>query len=209
MQFASKDRNLMIFERLYGAAERFDDLPWHDPDPPELLVDAMAARPDTGTALDIGCGSGTYSLYMAGRGYAVTALDFMPQAIEMTANRASDAGHAIETVQESVLTWSTERQFDLILDVGCLHSLPLAERATYSRQLCRWLAPGGDFVLIHCGSRGWWDRWPIGPHRIARDKVVELFAPDLTPHEYRDESLRLPVFIGCSALAARYWFKRT
>jgi SAM-dependent methyltransferase len=208
MQFATKDRNLMIFERLYGAAEAFDDLPWHDPEPPELLVDAMASRANPGTALDIGCGGGTYSLYMAGRGYAVTGLDFMPQAIEMTANRASNAGCAVETVQASVLTWSTDRLFDVILDVGCLHSLPLADRTTYSEQLCRWLAPGGDFVLIHCGSRGWWDRWPIGPHRIARDNVVELFAPELTLHDYRDEKLRLPAFIGCSALAARYWFKR-
>jgi SAM-dependent methyltransferase len=202
------NRNLMVFDRLYGKAKTHHDLPWHDPEPPPMLVDALDHRTAAGRALDIGCGAGTYSLYMAERGYAVTGIDFMPQAIHMLRERAAEADANVEAVQADIKTWQCDRPFDVILDVGCLHSLPPSERETYKQQLSRWLAPGGDFVLIHCGSRGWWDRWPIGPHRVGREQIVELFAPELTLHEYRDEHLRLPIFIGCSALASRYWFRR-
>jgi len=202
------DLNLKVFQRLYGKANACDDLPWHDPVPPALLVAALDRRDAPGTALDIGCGAGTYALYMAERGYQVTAVDFMPKAVEMLQRRATDAGLDVRAVQADIKTWSSDGQFDIILDVGCLHSFPLPDRETYKRQLCRWLAPGGDFVLSHCGSRGWWDRWPVGPHRISREEVARLFSPELTLRECREERLRLPLFIGRSALASRYWFTR-
>ena len=201
------DANLRVFERLYANAAAAGDLPWHDPEPPPLLVTALDARPRPGRALDVGCGAGTYSIYMAQRGYAVTAIDFMPQAIRLLGE--ARAGLDIEPVQADVLAWSAESPFDVVLDVGCLHSLQSADRATYKRRLCEWLAPGGDFVLVHCGSRGWWDRWPLGPRRVGRTEVEALFAPELTLREYREERLRLPLFLGCSALASRYWFRRT
>ncbi len=43
-----------------------------------MLVRTLDQRATPGNALDIGCGAGTYSLYMAGGGYTVTAIDFMP-----------------------------------------------------------------------------------------------------------------------------------
>lgn len=203
-----KDANLRVFERLYRKAKTHDDLPWHRPDPPALLVAAIDRRDRPGRALDIGCGTGTYSLYMAERGCRVTAIDFMPQAIAMLRQRAAEAGHSIEAIQADIKTWSTDQQFDLVLDVGCLHSLRLSDREIYKRQLCQWLAPGGDFVLVHCGSRGWWDRWPVGPHRVSRAEVVRLFAPELALTEYSSERMPLPLFVGGSALASRYWFTR-
>lgn len=203
-----KDMNLRVFERLYSSAETHSDLPWHEPEPPALLVAALDRREGASRALDVGCGAGTYSLYMAGRGYDVTGIDFMPQAIDMLRRRAADAGQQITAVQADIRTWSVDRPFDVILDVGCLHSLPKPEREIYKQQLCRWLAPGGDFILIHCGSRGWWDRWPVGPHRASRNDVVKLFSPELTLRECRAERLELPAFIGFSALASRYWFTR-
>ena len=46
---------------------------------PELagLVDGRAP----GRALDIGCGTGTDALYLAGRGWDTTGIDFAPEAI--------------------------------------------------------------------------------------------------------------------------------
>jgi len=36
---------------------------------------------------------------------------------------------------------------------------------------------------------------------------VALFAPALPLREYRDERLRLPLFVSCSAMAAHCWFR--
>lgn len=199
----------LVFKRLYGAAETAKDLPWYEPEPPALLVEALNARPGAGRALDVGCGAGTHVLYMASRGHAVTGIDLMPRAIELLRASARETGNHITAVQADIKTWEADQPFDVILDVGCLHSLSAAERLIYRRQLLRWLAPGGDYILIHLGRRAWWDMWPIGPHRIEAAKIIALFAPELRLHDSEAEIKRgLPWLVGGSMLTMRYWFKR-
>lgn len=202
-------QSVKIFERLYAGAKTAEDLPWHSDEPPPLLIKALDQRAAPGTALDVGCGAGTYSVFMARRGYRVTALDFMPQAIEMVRCRAAEAGLDIEAIQGDVETWSSDRQYHVVLDVGCLHSLGSIDCAGYKQQLLKWLAPGGDFILLHFGRRGWWDRWPIGPSRVYRDEIVTLFGPELELVEYLPERLgKVGPVLGFSALVGRYWFRR-
>jgi len=202
-------RSRKVFDRLYGSATGFEDLPWHEPEPPPLLVEALEQRDVPGAALDIGCGAGTYSLYMADRGYEVTAIDFMSQAVEMVRRRAAEAGLDIDAVQADINLWSTQKKFDVVLDVGCLHAPGTIDPEVYKQKLLDWLAPGGDFILTHFDRRGWWDRWPMGPSRIYRRKIVALFGPELTLREYRAEKLTdMPIFLGGSGLIGRYWFRR-
>ena len=47
---------------LYRHAQRPEELPWHSEAPPELLCKATAADANPGRALDIGCGSGVFTL---------------------------------------------------------------------------------------------------------------------------------------------------
>ncbi len=203
------DRSRKVFERLYGKATGPQDLPWHRTEPPDLLVKALADRAQQGAALDVGCGAGTYSLYLARQGYRVTAVDFMPQAIGMVRRAAAAANLPIEAMQADVTTWVPPHRFDVVLDVGCLHRFDAAGHALYKAQLLRWLAPGGDFVLTHLGRRGWWDGWPIGPTRMARATVVALLEPELELRAHTDELLTgMPLFMGRTALVDRYWFRR-
>jgi 2-polyprenyl-3-methyl-5-hydroxy-6-metoxy-1,4-benzoquinol methylase len=202
-------QNRTVFERLYSKAKRAEDLPWHHADPPKLLLDAMASRTSRGNAIDIGCGAGTYSLYMARHGYQVTAIDFMPAAIDMLRAEAGRTGLRIDAVQADVTTWEAPRRYDLVLDVGCLHSLGRELHAAYKSRLLQWLAPGGSYVLVHLGRRAWWDWWPIGPNRISADEVTRMFAPELALHRHEPEPMTgMPLFMGRSAVVDRYWFIR-
>ncbi len=203
------DQNRKVFERLYGRAQRPEDLPWHSASPPALLIEALDTRGKPGTALDVGCGAGGYSIYMARRGYQVTSVDFMPQAIELLARQAAAANLDITAIQADVTAWTAGQSFDVVLDVGCLHSLGSERHAAYKTRLLQWLAPGGDFILVHCGRRGWWDWWPIGPDRVDHRTIERLFAPELELRAYRPELLTgMPLFMGRSALAGRYWLRR-
>jgi SAM-dependent methyltransferase len=194
---------------LYKSAQKPEDLPWHEADPPALLVQALDQRNAPGTALDIGCGSGTYSIYMAERGYRVTAIDFMPQAIAMLQTRIAGSDLAIEAIQADVGKWTADHPFDIVLDIGCLHTPGTIDFDAYKAQLLNWLAPGGDFILVHFGRRGWWDWWPIGPNRVYAETLCRQFAPELELVEDLSEQRRgMPIFIGRSALIGRYWFRR-
>ncbi len=202
-------RSRSVFERLYGAAQKPEDLPWHFAEPPRFLVAALDQREQPGRALDIGCGAGTYSLYMAGRGYEVTAVDFMPQAVEMTRDQTRKAGVELEIVQADITIFDPGKTFDVILDVGCLHALTAEQRQAYAQRLSRLLNSGGDYILSHMGRRGWWDRWPIGPNRIARGRIEALFSPDLELVDYESKLLTgMPLAMGRGALSGLYWFRR-
>ena len=198
-----------VFERLYGSAATPEELPWHKSEPPALLVKALGQRQHTGSALDVGCGAGTFSLYMAEGGYAVTAVDFMPQAVAMLKQRAAEANLNIDAIQADIGQWEAPGKFDVVLDVGCLHTPGTIAPAVYRQQLLKWLAPGGDFVLLHFGRRGWWDRWPIGPSRVYTDTVISWFEPELELVEYVPEHLSgIRLLLGWSALVGHYWFRR-
>jgi len=204
------ERGSGVFQRLYRSASKPEDLPWHMPDPPELLVKALDLRETPDRALDIGCGSGTYAIYMAERDYRVTAIDFMPQAITMLKGRIEGRSLPIQAVQADINQWTTQEPFDVVLDVGCLHTPGMIDLDTYKSRLLDWLAPGGDFILVHFGRRGWWDYWPIGPQRVYSDTFRRQFAPELELVEDASEERRgFPLFMGRSALIGRYWFRRT
>jgi len=198
-----------VFKRIYSHARTCEELPWHREEPPELLARAVEQRKSPGRALDVGCGAGTHSLYLARHGYDVVAVDFIAQAVEMARRRVADAGLDIEVVQADVTRWSSPRPFDIVLDVGCLHSLPGSLRSVYRERLIQWLAPGGEFILTHFARRGWWDRWPVGPNRVAAGKIIDLLGGDL---ELVEQDARVetsfPWFMGSSALIGYYRFRR-
>ncbi len=101
-----------------------------------MLVRTLDQRATPGNALDIGCGAGTYSLYMAGRGYTVTAIDFMPQAVEMTRRRAAEAGCDIDVVEADLRTWVTDKHFDVILVSAACTVSPGAINASTASSCC-------------------------------------------------------------------------
>ena len=92
---------------LYRRAAGPDDFPWHEDKPSRLLEEAIASRPTKGRALDLGCGSGFYTVHLAQQGFEVTGVDFVPDAIAMARERATAAGVAVELVEADVLEWES------------------------------------------------------------------------------------------------------
>jgi cyclopropane fatty-acyl-phospholipid synthase-like methyltransferase len=133
----------LTFEMSYllGAA------PWDSGvSPPELLAFLDANPP--GRALDIGCGTGTNALTMAERGWQVIGIDFSSRAIRAARKKARLAGLSpvFEQADVSRLGQITG-PFDMALDIGCFHSLSLAQQSAYARALAGLLRPGGSFLL--------------------------------------------------------------
>jgi SAM-dependent methyltransferase len=145
--------------------------------PPEIV--ALADRLPAGQALDLGCGTGTSSFYLAQRGWRVTGIDFIPAAIHRARQKARAANrlgqidfHVADVTHLDFLPGP----FDLAIDVGCLHSLPLAQQQAYAANLARLTRPGATYVL-----------YAFAPHTrsgrrvgLTPDDVAQRFAPAFT-----------------------------
>lgn len=120
------------------------------PDPNAVVVQALGERPP-GAALDLGAGEGRHALWLALRGWTVTAVDFSAQAISKVRARqeqyAPETAGRIEWVHGDVLTDPpTPGAYDAVV-VMYLH-LRAAERRRVLRGAARALASGGDLLVV-------------------------------------------------------------
>jgi SAM-dependent methyltransferase len=201
-----KDRQLLL--KIYDSAESFEQLPWYSPEPPLMLQKAIKQKKENGLALDIGCGAGINTSYLAKQGYDVTGVDFIDRALQYARERALKDGVQIELVKVNILKWECNNTFDLILDSGCLHGMRGEERLIYRKRLLNWLASDGDYVLIHFEKRHIFDWRPMGPRRITRRKIVNFFTPELVELDFTREKKRESLPIGPVVGIGSYWFRR-
>ncbi|MBK7216324.1 MAG: methyltransferase domain-containing protein [Candidatus Promineofilum sp.] len=159
-------------------AERYEEgrVPWDDPTPPPEIV-ALADALPPGRALDVGCGYGRAVIYLAGRGWSAVGVDFVPQAIAEAQRRAAAAGvseratfHAASATDLAFLA----PPFDLVIDVGCMHSFTEEMLAAYRDEIVRLLPPGGQYVLFAHLRQASDPEREDGPRGIAEATIYEL-----------------------------------
>jgi SAM-dependent methyltransferase len=189
------------------AKGRPDQLPWHRESPDPILVSAVMEREQRGRALDVGCGAGVFSVWLANQGMDVTGIDLFPEAIAMAREHAATNGADVAFITADLFTYTPERPFDLVFDSGCLHSLVGGSVAGYRHKVIGWLAPGGEFVLEHWGKRHALDWRPVGPRRRSPAAIRQLFAP-LELIDSQEDDFSAPLPFGPTVRGIRYRFRR-
>ena len=101
--------------------------------------------------MELGCGSGNDAIYLAGRGFDVTAIDIAPTALSQAEKKARDAGVKVRWLHADVLNPPKLEPFDLIYDRGCYHGVRRQNAAGYVETLRRLSRPGTQ-VLILAGN---------------------------------------------------------
>ena len=104
-----------------------------------------------GPGLDLGCGTGTNTIYIAKQGRQAIGIDFVPQAITKARAKSLRAGL---TSQTQFITADVTRLKELklprcafALDMGCFHGLSQDGQQKYAQGLADILIPGGRFML--------------------------------------------------------------
>ena len=121
--------------------------PWDTGITPPELEEFVQNHPP-GRALDLGCGSGTNVIYLAQHGWQATGVDFVRKAIRHARLKAGQAGVIAKFYIDDVTRLSEiTGQFDLVLDIGCFHSLSMDAKRVYVANLSRLLVPHGTFLL--------------------------------------------------------------
>lgn len=114
--------------------------------PPELLAFIESHPP--GRALDLGCGTGTNAITLAKRGWQTVGIDFVGRAIRAAQRKARLAGVQVDFRQGDVARLKgVGGPFDLILDIGCFHSLTSASKRSYIENLPALLSQNGVYML--------------------------------------------------------------
>jgi SAM-dependent methyltransferase len=118
--------------------------------PPNAHLVAEAARLPAGRALDAGCGHGCEALWLAARGWRVTAVDFSPVALASAARAAEatdpDVARRVDWVRADLATWAPEPDgYDLVV---CLYVHSAGPMEEMVRRLAAGVAPGGRVLLV-------------------------------------------------------------
>jgi len=126
--------------------------------------------------VELGCGTGTNAIYLAQKGFDVTAIDIAPTALALAEQKAAKAGVEARWVLANVLNPPELGPFDLVYDRGCYHGVRQQNAAGYVAALGQ-LSQSGTRVLILAGSannpnpRG-------GPPRVKEEEIRSDFSKD-------------------------------
>jgi SAM-dependent methyltransferase len=186
--------------------ERYRDgnLPWDTGRPSSELERVLREYPVSPCrALDIGCGTGTNSVWLAQQGFEVTGVDVAPLAIELANERARAAGVNAKFLVADVLNLpDLGAPFSFFFDRGCYHAVRRDAPLAYAPAVARLLAPSAHGLVLAGNAR---EPHDPGPPVVTEDEIhTELGQAFeiLGLREFRfDEAPGVPVrFLGWSCL---------
>jgi len=134
------------FERIYekpGAV-------WTNTQSPKELVEVVeTGKVKPCKALDLGCGEGFYSIYLASKGFDVTGIDISEKAIQHAKKNATEAGVKIRFMTMNITDLhKLNDKFDFILEWALMHHIMPPNREKYVENVNRILNKGGKYLSV-------------------------------------------------------------
>jgi SAM-dependent methyltransferase len=177
------------FETLYQQADGDTGaISWADLAPNPNLVawlDREKVEGNGRRALKIGCGLGDDAEELARRGFLVTAFDVSPTAIEWCYTRfpTTTVKYVVHDLLSDQCEWAAD--FDFVLESYTLQVLPEDVRAKAIPCVARFVAPGGELLVI---ARGREPNDPPGtmPWPLLRSELAAFTGAGLTEVRFED-----------------------
>lgn len=162
--------------------------PWNSEEPPEELVELVEGRGlEPCRALDVGCGTGNYTIYLASKGFDAVGVDISSLAIRKARVKTAKRNVNCQFYVADFLNTENLRNvvgtsFDLVMDYGCFHSVSKQDRGPYLRSLKSLTHRGNLYLLwsFHPKSTSFCGRIGVDPK-----EVEDLFSSDFKILEER------------------------
>ena len=159
----------MDWEEIYKNKEK---PAWDIGKPQQFLIDYLSENHPQ-VAIDIGCGTGSSTIYMANKGIKTTGVDLSKNAIKQAKIKAGRTKRRPLLMTKDVLKLAYASKFDFAYDSGCFHVIEPEKRKKYASIIYKLLKNHGRLLLL-CFSENEPD-WG-GPHRIKKPELEETFA---------------------------------
>ena len=174
----------------WDARYREGNVPWHTEKPSVELASFLdTGRIVSGTAIDLGCGYGTNSIYLARRGLEVVGVDLSPTAIEGARRRAEEEELRVDfRVADLTADPDVGGSFDFLYDRGVYHILRRVDLDAYLRLLLKISHPDSKFLFLTGNANEPCDE---GPPKVSEEEIRSELGSVfkiLDLHEFRWET---------------------
>jgi cyclopropane fatty-acyl-phospholipid synthase-like methyltransferase len=167
-----------------------EEIPWNIERPPALLLELVeSGRLQLCDAIDLGCGAGNYSVWLAEKGFEVTGIEVSEEALALARKLAGSRGVSCRFIARD-LTADLEGfdlSFDFAFEWEVLHHIFPEHRARYVSNVHRMLRPGGLYLsvcfseedVVNFGGEGKYCRTPLGTtlYFSSESELRELCEP--------------------------------
>jgi len=124
-----------------------------------------------GNVLDLCCGAGTNTIYLAEKGFDVTGTDISKRAIEYAKKNSEKAAVLISFMLQSFTDLSfRDDVFDFVFDMGCFHHVKIVDRNNFIKGICRVMKECGIYLLT-CFSYKNGSPW----NHFTKKQIISLF----------------------------------
>ena len=146
---AADDDDFHFTQEYWDDRYRSTDHLWSGQPNHQLVAQVDGLAP--GAALDAGCGEGADAIWLAARGWTVTAVDVSTVALERAAGHAAAQGDEvadrISWQRQDLLVWEPEAdRFDLV-SAQFIH-VPGDKLTSLHRRLSAAVRPGGTLLVV-------------------------------------------------------------
>lgn len=176
-----------VKDLLNEAYKKIDTVPWDNSEPPQELVELIeqgTIKP--GKALDVGCGTGYYSIYLAQKGFNVTGIDISENAIlEATKKTAELKVNVKFSTLDALEVSSVKETYNFVLEWGLLHFIMPEFREKYVKDVAAKINKSGKYIVLTFNDQS--SEWGGGKYRTgltktplyysSLDELKELYKP--------------------------------
>ena len=178
----------------------------YEGDVPDTPVDRhvveLAAGLQPGRAIDLGCGLGQNSIWLAHNGWEVTGLDIAANAIDGARAAAAQAGVEAVFAQADLQAWTPDRSYDLVVSTYALPARGPGRTSALAAAVAA-LAPGGTLLVAEFDRSLADEGWMAERDLVTTDELVENLSELTiveagvanTAHTHGDETAELPVVV--------------